>query len=241
MGTVDHVWWWQERSGPVDLGFTDRLGGGSTGRYAGLNLADHVEDDPAAVAANRALLRGELGDVVLAPMRQVHGREVAFVTGTETAPPTADALVTDRTGVALLTMVADCTPVLFHDEAAGLVGAAHAGRPGLAAGVVPATVTALRDLGARDLRAVVGPSVCGRCYEVPEPMRAEVAHVAPAAYAMTWTGTPALDVAAGVVEQLAELGVPTRWVAGCSREAQDLYSYRRDGVTGRYAGVVVRR
>lgn len=236
------MWWWQEQSGSVELGFTDRRGGRSSGRYAGLNVASHVEDEPADVAANRALLRDDLGaDIVLATMHQVHGREVAFVTGAEATPPTADALVTDRARVALLTMVADCTPVLFHDERAGLVAAAHAGRPGLAAGIVPATVAALRDLGSTSLRAVVGPSVCGRCYEVPEALRAEVARVAPAAHSMTWAGTPALDVAAGVVEQLAGLSVPVTWVAGCSREADGLYSYRRDGVTGRYAGVIVRR
>ena len=109
------------------------------------------------------------------------------------------------------------------------------------AGVVPASVEAMRELGARRIHAVVGPSVCGRCYEVPAQMRDVAAERSPASRAVTWAGTPAIDVAAGVVEQLADLDVPVRWVPGCTREDDDLFSYRRDGRTGRTAGVIVRR
>jgi copper oxidase (laccase) domain-containing protein len=108
-------------------------------------------------------------------------------------------------------------------------------------GIVGRAVTAMRDLGATSLSATVGPSVCGRCYEVPATMARTAAQVAPASAARSWTGTPAIDVAAGVVEQLAAADVAVQWVPGCTRESGDLYSYRRDGRTGRFAGVVVRR
>lgn len=238
--------WRSEAPGLVRT-FTDRHDGGSSAPFAGLNLGAHVGDDPAAVAANRRLVEEAIGlPVVFAD--QVHGTDVIHVTRERLEAPrseteglgTGDALVTDLPGLALGVLVADCTPVLLHDEGSELVGAAHAGRPGMIAGVVPALVRAMRDLGGRDLRATVGPSVCGRCYEVPLGMREEAARVAPASAARTWHGTPAIDVAAGVVEQLAALEVPLEWVPGCAREDTSLYSHRRDGTTGRFAGIIGR-
>ena len=131
--------------------------------------------------------------------------------------------------------------VLLADPVAGVVGAAHAGRPGMLAGVVPATVAAMRDLGARTISAVVGPSVCGRCYEVPAEMQQAAARVVPEVLARTWAGTPSIDVATGVVTQLAGLGVAVTWVPGCTYEDARFYSYRRSGTTGRFGGVVLRR
>jgi YfiH family protein len=238
---VDPVLRWVETDGRVTRAVTDRSGGVSSGRYAGLNLGAHVGDDPGAVTENRARLAVALGVPAdaLVVMEQVHGAEVAVVDAVPAAPPRADAVLTRTPGLALLALVADCTPVLLADPEAGVVGAVHAGRPGLAAGVVPAAVRAMRDLGAGQVDAVVGPSVCGRCYEVPEDLREEVAAGAPESRAVSWSGTPALDVAAGVVAQLAGLGVAVRWLPGCSRERLDLFSFRRDGTTGRCAGVVV--
>jgi copper oxidase (laccase) domain-containing protein len=89
--------------------------------------------------------------------------------------------------------------------------------------------------------ARLGPSVCGRCYEVPLELREQVAAAQPASRTVTWTGTPALDVAAGVLEQLAVLDVPVQQLPGCTRESDALYSYRRDGRTGRFAGLAVLR
>ena len=105
-------------------------------------------------------------------------------------------------------------------------------------GVVGETVAALRDLGARDLLAAVGPSVCGRCYEVPAEMVAAAVRRSPVSATVSWTGTAAVDVAAGVVDQLVRAGVAVTWVPGCAREDPDLFSYRGDGLTGRSAGVV---
>lgn len=216
--------------------------GASSPPYEAFNLGDHVGDDPAAVAANRDRLASDLGvagDAVVF-MTQVHGAKVEVVRGPRgTLPPEADAMVTARPGLALAVLVADCVPVLFAAPVEGIVGVAHAGRQGLACGVVPAAVAALRALGAGELQAVVGPSICGRCYEVPEGLRAEAAAVSPVAATVSWTGTPALDVAAGVMDQLTREGVPATWRPGCTRESEHLYSYRRSGRTGRFAGVVV--
>jgi YfiH family protein len=153
----------------------------------------------------------------------------------------ADAMYTDVPGLALCVLVADCVPVLLADPGVGLVGAAHAGREGMAAGVVPALVTAMSSAGAEParMRALIGPGICGACYEVPEGMRARVAAVVPAAGCTTRAGTPGLDVAAGVGAQLAAAGITDVTADGrCTRESRELYSYRRDGATGRFAGLV---
>ncbi|MFC7595090.1 peptidoglycan editing factor PgeF [Terrabacter sp. GCM10028922] len=231
-------------AGPVELGFTGRSAGRGRGPYAGLNLGGHVGDDPADVASNREALAAEvnLPRERLVFMNQVHGAEVAEVDGPWTGePPPVDGVVTRAPGLALAVLVADCVPVLLHDARAGVLGAIHAGRPGLVAGVVGRAVAAMRDLGASAISAVVGPSVCGRCYEVPEHMALAAAEAARASAARSWTGTHAIDVSAGVVEQLATAGVGVHWVPGCTRESGDLYSYRRDGRTGRFAGVITRR
>ncbi|MFJ1752572.1 peptidoglycan editing factor PgeF [Kitasatospora sp. NPDC088134] len=223
---------------------TTRWGGVSTSPYGELNLGGAVGDSPESVKQNRFFAARELGldpaDVVW--MNQVHGAEVAVVTERQPdgTAPTVDAVVTDRP-LALAVLTADCTPVLLADPAAGVVGAAHAGRPGLAAGVVPAAVEAMRALGARPERmiAVTGPAICGRCYEVPAELRAEVAAAVPAAHAETSWGTPALDLPAGVAAQLAEAGVRRVELSSvCTLESPDHYSYRREQRTGRLAGYV---
>ncbi len=231
---------WRETVGDVGFAVTDRDGGVGTPPYDRLNLALQVGDADSVVARNRARVTEALG---VAPGRlvtanQVHGREVAVVEGPLPGPPPeADALVTRTRGLVLAALVADCTPVLLADPDAGVVGVAHAGRPGLAAGVVPAVLAALRDLGARRIVARVGPSVCGRCYEVPAALQDEVAAVVPESRTRSWTGTPALDVAAGVVAQLAGEVAELRWLPGCTREDQRWFSYRRDRTTGRFAGL----
>jgi YfiH family protein len=231
------VFAWHEDRFDVVRALTDRSAGVSAGPYAGLNLGAHVDDDPAAVGENRRLLEQRLGRPVVY-MDQCHGAGVVVVDEVPATPPSCDAVVTRSADLALAVLVADCVPVLLSGS--GVVAAVHAGRPGLVAGVVPATLAVMSELGAGHIDAVVGPSVCGRCYEVPEAMREAAARVQPVAATVSWTGTPAVDVAAGVVAQLHEAGVEVRWVPGCTRERQDLYSYRRDGATGRFAGVIAR-
>ncbi|MFH8695634.1 peptidoglycan editing factor PgeF [Streptomyces chartreusis] len=225
--------------------FTDRWGGVSAAPYEELNLGGAVGDDPGTVTANREIAAKSLGldpgDVVW--MNQVHGSDVAVVDGPwrDRPVPEVDAIVTARRGLALAVLTADCVPVLLADPVAGIAAAAHAGRPGMIAGVVPAALRAMTELGADPARIVArtGPAVCGRCYEVPDAMRAEVAAEEPTAYAETSWGTPAVDVAAGVHAQLARLGVHDRAQSPvCTLESGDHFSYRRDRTTGRLAGYV---
>ena len=230
--------------GPARYAVTHRAGGRSTGPYAGLNLGDHVGDDPADVAANRAAVGSRLGIRELAVMRQVHGREVAVVDdGPTDGAPAADALVTTRPGTGLTVLVADCVPVLLAAPGTDgpVLGVAHAGRNGVLAGVVGATVDVMRDLGAdvAAAQARVGPAVCGRCYEVPAELQAEVVAAVPTAEATTRGGTPGLDLPRAVLQQLADAGVrDVLRDETCTIETPALYSHRRDGVTGRFAGVV---
>lgn len=228
----------------VELAFTGRSPGEGAAPYIGLNLGGHVGDDAAVVGSNRDVL-AEAFDIPrqrLLFLNQVHGDQVVVVRGPWTgAVPNADAMVTHEIGLALAVLVADCVPVLLYDARAGVVAAAHAGRPGLVSQVVLRAIERMHDLGASEISAAVGPSVCGRCYEVPAPLADEAASVSPSSRTRSWTGTPAIDVAAGVVEQLASRDVAITWVPGCTREHDDLYSYRRDHVTGRFAGVVLLR
>ena len=243
------MFFWHDRrespSGSLERCFTDSLDGVSEAPFSALNLGLHVGDDERAVRVNRERVSAQLGGVPIAWMDQVHGASVAEVTLADVASgqagPSADAMVSRDSGLALGVMVADCTPVLLSDDAAGVIGVAHAGRPGMLAGVVPAALEAMRHLGARDISAVLGPSICGRCYEVPREMHDAARQAHPASAAITWTGTPAIDVAAGVASQLTDAGVPLEWVPGCTREEPRLYSYRRDGATGRFAGLIVRK
>ena len=203
------------------------LGGahGATGRAPGL-----------------AVLEADLG-VPLAVVSQVHGTDVAVV-GADTdlavlATRSADALLTTRPGIGLAVRVADCVPVLFADAAGGVIAAAHAGRVGLADGVLQTTVAAMRDAGAEAITAWIGPHICGRCYEVPETMAAEVGQRVPGSRGTTDRGTPGLDLGAGARRVLTGLGVRVTDVAHCTLQTPSLHSYRRDAAaSGRQAGII---
>ena len=203
-----------------------------------LDLGDRADDD---------VRRRGLADLAEATgaapvlMHQVHGATVHEVTGADGPLVDADALVTRVPGVALLARAADCVPVLLADPATGVLGAVHSGRNGVLTGVVTAAVERMRELGATEPQAWIGPHVCGGCYEVPEQMRDEVAAVVPATRSTTTWGTPALDLGAGVAAQLAAAGVPFTDVAICTMEDDRVPSHRRDGDrAGRFAGVVWR-
>ncbi len=239
-------------------GFSQRAGGHSAPPYAGLNLGDHVGDDPRAVTANRHALARELGVRRVVFSRQVHGARVHRVdaadsdtkpeiepgTGIGREPPECDALVTALRGVALGVLVADCVPVILADARAGVIAVAHAGRRGLVAGVLPNAVTAMSALGSdpADVTAVVGPAIGGCCYEVPAELRSAVAAVVPEVTSRTTWGTPALDLPRGAAAVLRGTGVGRiHGVKACTCTDDRFYSYRRAAVSGRFAGVVVRR
>ncbi|MFD6073434.1 peptidoglycan editing factor PgeF, partial [Amycolatopsis lurida] len=222
---------------------TTRAGGASRPPYDTFNLGDHVGDDAGDVYANRKRLAAELGlaEDRLAWMEQVHGRTATVVDGSETSAAEAtDALVTAEPGLALVVLVADCVPLLLADAEAGVVAAVHAGRVGARVGVVPAAIDAMRSVGAEPARteALLGPAICGDCYEVPAEMAADVEKHVPGSACKTRKGTPGLDLRAGLWRQLADLGVGKIGVdPRCTNEDKTLFSFRRDGTTGRIAGI----
>jgi len=245
------VFAFRDARGVADVAFTDRHGGVSQGSFSSLNLAQSGADKTAAVEENIRRVTeaftgtpaGQRPAPVVARMHQVHGADVEVVDATFLkslgSPPPSDGLVSTTPGVVLMVRAADCVPVLLADVATGVIGAAHAGRPGMVAGIVPATVHRMRSLGAEKIVAWVGPHVCGSCYEVPDAMREEVCAIVPQAYSETSWGTPALDVGAGVRAQLVTEGVDVIDAARCTIEDVDLFSYRRQGTgSGRLAGLV---
>ncbi|GAA3743165.1 peptidoglycan editing factor PgeF [Salinactinospora qingdaonensis] len=223
--------------------FTDRYEGGrSLGSYAALNLGLGVGDDPEAVIENRkiaAAARGiDASRVVW--MNQVHGRDVAVVTEPGNAGR-VDAVVTTQRDLVLAAMAADCLPILAADAGAGVVGAAHAGRAGMLAGVASALVEEMVRNGADPAAtvAVLGPAVCGGCYEVPDHMWREAVTVVAEAGCRTHRGSSGIDLRAAVTVQLQQAGIgQIRSDERCTFETPELFSHRRDAPTGRFAGYV---
>ena len=214
--------------------FTDRLGGASSDEFASLNLGDHVGDIPEVVAANRALISAKFGPTQY--MSQVHGNRVVVIEEVTHEDPTADALVTGIPGVSLAVQVADCIPLLLHS--AESVAAVHVGRKGLVNGVALAALEVMRDMGSHQITAIIGPSICGACYEVSQEIYDEVTALHPAAASQTAQGTPALDLPAALRSVLASQSISIIDESDCTLENDQLYSYRRDGVTGRQAGII---
>jgi YfiH family protein len=170
---------------PVPHGFFTRHGGVSTGRFASLNCSLSGRDDAEAVRVNRARAADALGVAPdrLVGLTQVHG--IAVATLREPWPadarPQADAMVTDRPGMLLGIVTGDCAPILFADAEAGVVGAAHAGWRGAAAGVIEATLDAMEALGAARGRiaAAIGPCIAQASYEVGPDLRDAVLAATP--------------------------------------------------------------
>jgi len=214
--------------------FTNRTGGSSTGAFASLNLGLHVSDEASIVLANRASLVHDVGPIQY--MNQVHGNGVAIIESVTDEDPTADSLVTGIPGISLAVQVADCIPLLLHS--AESVAAVHLGRKGLVNGVTLNTLEVMRDMGSTDIRAIIGPSICGSCYEVSQEIYDEVIALHPAAASRTTHGNVSLDLPAALRAVLTGQGVEIRDEFSCTVENPELFSYRRDGVTGRQAGII---
>ncbi|AKV58076.1 peptidoglycan editing factor PgeF [Corynebacterium riegelii] len=231
-------------SRPVRMVFTAKAGGVSSSPYDSFNLGDHVGDAPEDVASNRQRLADVLG---LAPehfvwMEQLHTNTVTVVDGPQSEPVEAtDAVVTTQPGLALCVLVADCVPVLLSDHNAGVIAAAHAGRLGARNGIVKKTVEKMVELGANpaNIQVLLGPAAAGASYEVPLEMARDVELRLPGSMTKTSKGTTGLDIRAGLVRQLLSLGVTH--VDADPRDTvtdTDFFSYRREGTTGRQAGVI---
>ena len=213
--------------------FTSRRNGASLAPYESLNLAQHVGDDAESVATNRQLLGKITGPVQF--MNQVHGDEVVEVK-TLGDDPTCDALITTVPGIALAVMVADCIPLLLSSST--VVGAVHVGRRGLMNSVAIKALEAMRKLGAGQIHALLGASICGRCYEVPQELADEVSAKHPVATSLTNNLTPALDLPRALIADLVAHGVTYEASPICTLEDDEYFSYRRHNITGRNAGVV---
>lgn len=215
--------------------FTNRLGGISTGVYASLNLGGHVGDAPTDVFRNRELISELYGPVQF--MNQVHGNGIAIIESVTDEQPIADALVTGIPGIALAVMVADCIPLLLTSPE--VVAAVHVGRRGLVNQVAVKTIELMREMGGQKISATFGPAICGRCYEVSADIHQEVISQFPLADSRTNSGSLALDLPKALYGQLQSSGVnEISNLSGCTVEDSNLFSYRRDGVTGRQAGLV---
>jgi YfiH family protein len=221
--------------------FTTRRGGVSTGRYASLNLGRLTDDDPAAVSRNRAVLEEHVG-VPMAQIRQVHGTTVLRITappgeaaaGSPGHPPEADGHATTLPGLAALVLVADCLPIAVAGE--GAVAMLHAGWRGLAGGIVPEGVRALRELGAGgQLAAAIGPGAGPCCYEGGEEVHAAFAD----RHGQRARRGRNLDLKAIARAELERAGVAAVHDAEiCTICSEPFFSHRRDrGVTGRQAGL----
>ncbi len=223
--------------GAVRHGFFTRHGGVSEGIYASLNCGNGSGDAADRVAENRRRAMAELGhaEASLLTLHQVHSPDVATVTGRWSGPsPRADAMVTDRPGLALGILTADCAPVLLADGEAGVVGAAHAGWRGALAGVVEAAVVAMEALGARAGRmsAAVGPCIAQASYEVGPEFRdpfltADAANGA--LFVAGGNGRPHFDLSGFVGRRLQSAGVSqvTVMARDTCAEGEDFFSYRR--------------
>jgi hypothetical protein len=214
--------------------FTNRHGGFSHGDYASWNLGSHVGDDPISVERNRAKLSEQVGAFAL--MSQVHGDNVVLLDQQPDETPVADALITANPDLALVVMVADCIPLLLQSEK--LVAAVHVGRAGLMNSIALKTVIKMRELGATRISGLVGPSICGTCYEVPQDLHDQVVEEHPLASSKTKIGTPALDLAKALNAALAAVDVHVLNSDVCTLEDENYFSFRRNKVTGRQAGVI---
>lgn len=223
--------------GPVRHGFFTRKGGASSGLYTGLNCGRGSNDQRDVVETNRARVAEAMGVTAssLLTVHQVHSADV--VTVTEESDPEevrsmrADALVTATPGRALAVLTADCQPVLMADADAGVIGAAHAGWKGALAGVLEATIAAMQALGARDIRAVIGPTISQRAYEVGWDFMERFTADDPESerfFAGGPDGKPMFDLPGFGLSRLRAAGVQAEWIGHCTYSDPDrFFSYRR--------------
>ncbi len=220
----------------VKHGFFTRVGGASTGIFAGLNCGGGSSDQADVVAMNRARVATEMGVApeALVGVHQVHSADVVVVDGPTSARPKADGLVTKVPGVALAVLTADCQPVLFADREAGVIGAAHAGWRGALDGVLEATVAQMEHLGAERARihAVIGPSISQRAYEVGEEFLERFLDTDPEYsrfFANGVEGKYQFDLTGFGVQRLRAAGVgEATWTGHCTYTDPTLFfSYRR--------------
>jgi len=216
--------------------FTSRAGGWSTGPYSSRNLGTHVGEDPEVVRRNRDQLAEEVGVRTdrLFFMEQVHGSEVIVVD--DSSDPSAlrrcDAMITKTPGTALVVLVADCAPLLLIGERTS--AAVHVGWRGLFAGIVEKVLDAMES---ERFTALIGPTICSSCYQVGADLYDQALERG------FIVGNQRLDIPRSIIKILHDVAGTrverAEWNGICTLESENHYSYRRDQLTGRQAGVVI--
>ena len=215
---------------------TSRFGGRSAGVFAELNLGAHVGDDADVMNWNRNYVRDLVDADQLAFMNQYHSNVVHRIDAN--SPITdGDGLITTTPDLAIAAFSADCSTFALVDPVAQLIAVGHSGWKGLAVGLPDALVGEFLAAGADPTRttAIIAPSICGPCYEVPAERVDELRPICPEAI----TDATHIDVTTGVFSVISNYGIDCDIVGGCTHENPSLYSFRRDGVTGRNAIVAV--
>lgn len=218
-------------------GFFTRKGGASSGLFSGLNCGRRSSDQTDMVAVNRARVAEAMGvrPDRLATVKQVHSAKVLTLAESDelcTASETeADGLVTARRGVAIAVLTADCQPILLADPQAGVIGACHAGWRGALDGVIESTVAAMRGLGATEIRAVIGPTISQRAYEVSEDFMQDFLDADPDYHRFFSggpNGRPMFDLPSFGLARLRAEGVEAEWSRHCTySDPHRFFSYRR--------------
>ncbi|WP_124054994.1 polyphenol oxidase family protein [Arcanobacterium ihumii] len=240
----------------IRFGFTTRSGGVSQGPYASFNLGLHVGDDLHAVQQNRRTLE-RMFHSSLVWMNQVHGDQIADASSARDDNGSlnvgeVDAIIVEGSGIpegkslGAVVMVADCTPLILIDSTGNRAAAVHVGRAGLELNIAGKAVSELLDRGsiANNIMAVIGPGICGRCYELPNEVVQRIENNFPGAQSITSWGTSAVDIPRALKTQLRNAGVnDVRVTDICTLESDDYFSHRAatklGETTGRFGGVVV--
>lgn len=222
--------------------FTSRRHGVSQAPYEERNLALHVGDQEERVLRNRADLAAELSLTThqLFFMNQTHGTVIAEINrprsaGERDVPPDCDAMITRTPGIALAVLVADCAPVLLHGKEASAV--IHVGWRGLFGGILEKVVA---QLGASSFTAAIGPTICGKCYTVGDDLFEVAREKGMDRYVCT---ERTLDIPQSIIKVLHQCAgnrlIDVQWNNVCTYEETEYFSFRRDKITGRQAGVVI--
>ena len=217
-------------------GFSTRFGGISKAPFNELNLGFHTGDDKNAVKQNRELLKNEIGANSLVFMEQIHGNKICEITSENLDeilefPPKCDAIFTKLSGVGLCVMVADCAPILAFDSKNGVIAAIHAGRAGVCERILTKTIKAMKS-APNDLKIIVGPHIQGSCYEVGELDLGEF---------NKYKFKGFFDISKALKDEINALNVKDYEISEvCTHCDNKYFSYRRDKITGRFAGWIMK-
>ena len=227
------------KSGKANWSFFSREGGVSKKPYDSLNIADHVKDNDEDVVKNREILSEHLA-MPLVYIGATHSHNVVNVKSEfPDVHQDTDALVTRETHLGLVMLSADCAPIVLLDPVAHVVGVVHAGWKGMLVGVVTNAVEGMLDLGAEpeNLKAIIGPTISAKNFIATQERFDEVNDIEPIAAVKLPDGQLSVDIRKGVKHQLAQYQIKTTDLNICTFDTLELFSFRRDPVTGRNATV----